>query len=58
MTDTQDGTMKYELACTDCSFTTVVEGSIDELFDVIESHQEAVDAHHADHFVNFESLSA
>lgn len=49
--------MKYELSCSDCSFTTIVEGDIDELFDVIESHQAEADGHYADHFVNFESVT-
>lgn len=48
---------EYELSCTDCSFTTVIAGDIDEIFDAIDDHQAEVRDHHADHFVNFEALA-
>lgn len=44
--------MNYELECTVCSFETVVKGTVEEVFDAIESHQEHHEGDDEDHFVN------
>lgn len=42
----------YDLNCTDCPFTSVVEGDVYAVFDAIETHQaDAGDG--LEHFVNF-----
>lgn len=42
----------YELSCSDCSFASVVEGDVHEVFDEIDMHQADVDDG-GKHFVNF-----
>lgn len=49
---------EYHLTCTACSFTTVVEGDFDEMFDRIEEHQADYGADPMDHFVEFERNGA
>lgn len=58
MTDGRDRGRAYELTCTDCAFTTEFEGDIDELYDVIEAHQDRMANSPADHFVDFEAVSS
>ena len=54
--DGSDGGRAYELTCTDCAFTTMVEGDIDELYDVIEAHQDRMRNSPANHAVDFEAV--
>lgn len=46
--------MEYQLVCTECSFTTVVEGTIGEAHEAIENHQEE---NGDEHFMNVRLLS-
>ena len=41
----------FELNCTSCTFSTVVEGDVESVHDRIEDHRTDVDADHEDHFV-------
>lgn len=47
--------MLYDLSCTECSFTTVVEGDDQDVFEVIDTHQEEAADPANEHFVNFEA---
>lgn len=48
----------YRLACTACSFSTVVDGDVDAVFDAIEAHQADFDADPEAHLVDFEVTSS
>jgi hypothetical protein len=47
----------YELVCTDCEFTTTVDGSIYDALDTAEAHQDEYGTLSMDHFVNVELRS-
>lgn len=44
----------YELACTDCSFESTVEGEFLDALDVADEHQEQYAGSSMEHFVNVE----
>lgn len=44
----------YDLSCNDCRFERVVEGTIDDVFDVIENHHAAYRQGADLHIVNTE----
>lgn len=48
---------KYRLECPKCIFSDVVEGSVDDVLDVIEQHQAESDGDMMDHHVDFELLA-
>lgn len=50
-------TMTYRLNCTACSFEAVLDIDVDDVFDVIEDHQEEYEADRSEHFVDFERVS-
>lgn len=52
-----DGERTFELTCTDCAFTTRVEGDVDDIYDVIEGHRERMQNSPAEHFVDFQALT-
>lgn len=47
--------MMYDLSCTDCTFTATVNGSTDDVFDVIDHHHSEAYDNHKGHFVNIEA---
>lgn len=47
----------YDLTCTSCSFTAVVEGDTDDVYDAIEAHQDDSISNQEDHFVDVEMHS-
>jgi hypothetical protein len=47
--------MLYDLSCTECSFTTVVEGDDQDVYEVIDTHQEEAADPANEHFVNFQA---
>lgn len=51
-------TMIYDLTCTGCQFSAVVDGNSADVYETIEAHQDEVDAVHGDHLVNFQARSA
>lgn len=48
----------YDLTCTDCPFTTVVDGDTDDVYDAIDAHQAESTSQQADHFVTVEARAA
>lgn len=46
-------TNTFELECTDCEFTRIVQGDAATVFDTIESHQTGTTADGLEHFVTF-----
>ena len=57
MDDGSNGGRAYELTCTDCAFTTQVQGDVDEIYDVIEGHRERMENSPAEHFVDFQAVT-
>lgn len=62
MNNTQDTTgasntteRTYYLDCTSCSFEAVVNGDLDDAYDLIEEHEEAYEDSNDDHFVDLET---
>lgn len=57
--DTKDaskaGDRTYRLDCTSCSFEAVVEGDLDDAYDLIEEHEEKYADREDDHFVDLET---
>lgn len=49
--------MTYRLNCTACSFETMLDIDVDDVFDVIEDHQEEHEADTSEHFVDFERVA-
>jgi hypothetical protein len=47
--------MLYDLSCTDCSFTTVIEGDDRDVYEAIDTHQAETADSHSEHFVNFQA---
>lgn len=45
----------YKLDCTNCSFEAVVEGDLDDAYDLIEEHEEKYDDTGDNHFVDLET---
>lgn len=56
MSDAHDRSRAYELSCADCTFSTLYQGDLDGLFDVIEEHRAEMRSHPPDHFVEFEAV--
>lgn len=55
-TDVSKPTEKtYQLDCTSCSFEAVVEGDLDDAYDLIEQHESAYEDSDDDHFVDLET---
>ncbi|WP_232700498.1 hypothetical protein [Halobacterium wangiae] len=51
--NTSNGTERtYKLDCTACSFETVVEGDLDDAYDLIEEHEEKYETTKRNHFVD------
>lgn len=44
----------YVLSCADCSFETIVKGTVRRAFDVADAHQEEHEDSDSEHFVNLE----
>lgn len=53
-TDDSATTTTYRLTCTDCSFETTVNGSVDEALEVAKSHRQEEGVVYLEHFVDFE----
>lgn len=52
--ETETETDVYELTCIDCTFEATVEGTVYDVFDVVDTHQERHSDTRPEHFVNFE----
>jgi|AntRauMinimDraft_4_1070384.scaffolds.fasta_scaffold00185_3 hypothetical protein len=54
--DTEDASnttgRTYELDCTACSFEAVIEGDLDDAYDLIEEHEGKYEDGEQDHFVD------
>lgn len=48
---------KYRLECSKCIFSDVVEGDVNDVFDVIEQHRVEAEGDMMDHNVDFELLA-
>lgn len=51
--DESTSTGTYDLTCVDCGFETTVEGSVEEVLEVADAHQEKHGDIPTEHFVNF-----
>lgn len=47
---------KFMLDCTACSFSQVVEGTIDDVYERVDEHRAEMEPAPADHIVNFVQL--
>lgn len=49
---------EYRLACTACSFSTVVAGDVEAVYDEIEAHQAEFESDREVHLVDFEVIGS